>query len=1148
MALKLRKVGFWFVGLLIALVASLSIALSFLDWNQYRDTLSNVASSQMGMKVELAGNVSLALFPRPSLSAATVRISPAGEGFSDVVATADQISMRLGYSDFFKGKVAVHSIAFEGLTVAIEEDAEGTWHVRGWTSSSEDGNATSLSRVEITNSDFELRPFGAPVRNLEVTSLKMSGALPLGPLDWDGLLSLDGQEIQIAGRLKPVSVRDEISIKAVAHMADTILEISGRIAENGNVTGRATLVGPRLGTASLALTRLIGLNAPGLRMPEIPFALDLQLSRTGDIARVISRQLEIGDTRGRLDLTIASRKDKVHVAGSVSFGVIDWEKWQAALPEEEVASGGSKLPVVPSGSSMLKIRGSLDVTVEGVKMQGGLGQRIDAVIAFRETGIAVTSLQALLPGAANLSVLGEMGQREGSGNIRLQVGNVSALAAWLGVQVPSDVASGRLATASGRGDIQYSDGSWTLTNFKASVDTSSIEGELSGQFPSLIPQQVRLNFDTLNLDAYGFTQKSAGDKNEPLVVPENVTLAFDITAETLHSFGKALGTARFVGALNSGRLDIEFLSLIAGDSSLTAKGSLTNSEQDLAVELNADFKNWEMPIVQFYVEGLQSYLIAGDMQRVDGKASAVGVLSRMRLGFGASSDERSISLSGELGFPAGRLTFVEMQGALRHQNMAPIARLSGFNGLRSLPVELTFSLLKTGEDEALVSKIRGDFAGGKLQATLTNLAGLRSANVTFDHARVSDLVALTGLPLDLAEQAESLRTEFSWASLDDGWQLTVPSLKNGTQTVTGQMSLTQDNVFSGVMELSGLTVASGLASPDATSFFDIKDWAEPLRVYAGSLRLKIEDVVVSGQTLVAPAGEFSVGDQTALFSLGEGAQVNGAPASFNVNFALAGDMPFTGKAVIEALDFEKALTAEGLGGIVASSVSGEISFAGDMASERGLAKSLKGTGSLKGGPGQLKFLSAVALVRAAQAADTRRDFLTNVGSLLRGGETPIEGLTLKYTMDGGVMLVEQAEATGSWGKLALDGQVNFADDFLSMKGALALTLPPDTPAIPVRYQGSLRNPASKWTGQLFERFVIAGIERRLRSTLYRDLETRNAASGTEGETPGLAVFARAFEMLQDLRKAQMEKKRLAEVERRRRATEAEAARLETQGS
>jgi|GEM_PF-1489537 len=1147
MALRLRKIGFWFAGVLVLLLAGLSIVLSFLDWNQYRETLSQVASSQMGMRIELAGNVSLTLFPRPSLSAATVRISPAGESFNDVVATADLISMRLGYSDFLKGDVAVHSIAFEGLTAAIEEDAEGNWHIRGWSSAAETSNAASLSRIEITNSDFELRPYRGARRNLKIASLQLSGVLPLGPLDWDGTLSLDGQDVQTTGRLKPVSLRDEISIKAVARVADTVLDLSGRIAENGNVTGRATLVGSKFGSANSAFAHLVGMEVSTLRMPEIPFAFDLQLDRNGDIATLVSRQLEMGDTRGRLDLTLATRDGKVHVAGSVSFGVIDVEKWQAALPEEAAQGETNVLSTSKTGSG-LKIGGSLDITVEGVRMQGGLGQRIDAVIAFREAGLSVTSLQALLPGAASVSVLGDMQQDKGQGNIRLEVGNVSALATWLGLEFPADVAIGRLATATGRGDLTYSGGAWTLSNFIASVDTSAIEGELSGQFPSLVPQQVRLNIDALNLDAYGFTKRSSGRVREKLTVPENTAVAFDITAETLQGYGKALGKARFVGALNAGRLEIEFLSLIAGDSSLTAKGSVANGEQDLAVELNADFKDWEMPIVQFYADGLQPYLIAADMQSVDGKASAAGSLTRMRLGFDAASDERSISLSGELGFPAGRLTFVDMQGSLRHENMAPIARLAGFAGLRRLPVELTFALSKTGEEQPLVSKVGGDIAGGKLQATLSNLTGLQSANVTFDHARVSDLAALTGLPFGLAEQAESLRTEFFWKSQDGGWQLTVPSLKNGAQTVSGQLTLTQDNVFSGDVVLSGLTVASGLASHGDTAVFDVQDWAETLRAYAGSLRLKMDDVVVSGQTIAAPAGELTVGDQTALFSLGEGAQVNGAPASVNVSLALTGDMPFTGRAVIDALDFEKVLTAEGLGGIVSSSVSGEMSFAGDMASDGGIAKSLKGTGSLKGSAGQLKFLSAVALVRAAQAADTRRGFLTDVGSLLRSGETPIDGLTFKYSMDGGVMLVEQAEATGSWGKLVLDGQVNFADDFLSMKGALALNTPPDTPAIPVRYQGTLRNPASKWTGQLFERFVIAGIERRLRSTLFRDLEARNSASGTEGETPGLAVFARAFGMLQDLRKVQIEKKRVAEVERRKRASEAEATQLETQGS
>ena len=199
-----------------------------------------------------------------------------------------------------------------------------------------------------------------------------------------------------------------------------------------------------------------------------------------------------------------------------------------------------------------------------------------------------------------------------------------------------------------------------------------------------------------------------------------------------------------------------------------------------------------------------------------------------------------------------------------------------------------------------------------------------------------------------------------------------------------------------------------------------------------------------------------------------------------------------------------------------------------------VAETVSATGDFTGEGGTLEFIGIPNLVAQMQSAKSSRGFLGNIGGLLRTGSTPLDSLNAKFTMDSGVMLLEQAAAAGSWGKFNLDGQLNFVSEFMSLKGQLELTQPKDTPAIPVNYQGAFNNPNAQWESRLFERFVIAGIERRLRSTLFKE---RNAAGDGKEQTPGTAVFSRAFGLLGALQKAQ-EKKREEERKKQESATDA----------
>ena len=1134
---KLKKITYWGIAALAVGLASLSLVISFLDWNQYRETLSDIASRQMDMRIELAGNVSVALFPRPSVSAETVRIAPMGQANSNIIATADKILMRLGVASMLKGKVGIQRLVLEGLSLAVDETASGNWQVRGWPRGSGD-TAIDLNRLDIENGHLNFTPFGGSERVVDGLNLHLTGKLPAGPLNWQGSLVLDGLHMQTEGRLKPVVGREETSIKVEVILDSSKISASGRLAENGDATARLLLEGNNLAEAYAGLSIVAGggNKTPGeLMLPHIPYALDLQLDINGGVGRIVSRQFTLANTRGRIDLTTASKANVNHIAGSLSLGVIDIDAWRATIPNvrEEAVYHTS----VDANGSRMSLSGALDVTIEGVRMNGGLGQRIDAAIAFTPSGPEITNLQALLPGATTLSVVGNLGVGQGNAVARIEVGSIADLARWVSVELPAAIPAGRLSTATAKAVFDYRDDVWALTNLDGFLDTSKIEGALSGDGQSLTPTHVKLAMDTLDLDI--FRSAAGDDSEEPVVrVPEGLDIGLDISVASLHGFDTALGTARFVGALQNGQLDVDFLSFENNGGSLRIEGSLDNDKDDVALELTADFHQWEMQVSRFFVPVLHEYLLATAMEKLDGTASVAGAFSRMRLGFDAVMQGREISLSGEIGFPQNRLTFVNLQGALKHDNLAGAARLAGYGNFKKLPAQVTYSLSKAATGDPFMAKIGGDLAGGKMQADISHFDGFEGFSFSFDHENVGQLVAETGVILAGLDRTESVRAELAFAREDAGWAITIPNIKNGSRALSGSLNVTDENQFSGILNVSAINLTAGTGSLSAARDDNLRGkQLHALANYAGTISLILNNVQVAGQRLSAQAAKLAVGDGTARLSLGAGATMNGEAVTLDMDAVLEAEIPFTTRADFSALELAPLLASEGIGDLVTSSMAGELTLKGSLASSHGFWAGLSGGGHFEGTAGQLKFLSVAGLVNQIRSAQSGRSFLANVGGFLRRGETPFGTLNSRFSIDGGVMLVETVTATGEWGALSLDGQVNLSDRFLALKGELVLSNPVDTPPIPVNFEGPFDGPKADWSSRLFERFVIAGIEQRLRATLFRDMETRQAESGQVGQNPGLAVFSRAFGLLTKLKADQTEKKRLEE-EARQRAVEA----------
>ena len=62
----MKKFLLGLLGVVIALVAAALVVPSFLDWNQYKAEIATLVESATGRKIDIRGDVSLAVLPAPA--------------------------------------------------------------------------------------------------------------------------------------------------------------------------------------------------------------------------------------------------------------------------------------------------------------------------------------------------------------------------------------------------------------------------------------------------------------------------------------------------------------------------------------------------------------------------------------------------------------------------------------------------------------------------------------------------------------------------------------------------------------------------------------------------------------------------------------------------------------------------------------------------------------------------------------------------------------------------------------------------------------------------------------------------------------------------------------------------------------------------
>jgi len=195
-------------------VAALLAGPSLVDWNQYRPEIARVLETATGRRVTIAGDVDLALLPKPVLSARTVTLAlPDGT----VLAEMREADLAVRLSGLLRGTVQIESLELDAprMRVLVGEADGPVWPI----DLSSLGGVVQLDRLSVEDATLVLQDRGR-TRSwmIEAFTGAVDAGGPRGPFNLAGRFLLDGQPVQAdltGGRLVeggPLPLRAELRL------------------------------------------------------------------------------------------------------------------------------------------------------------------------------------------------------------------------------------------------------------------------------------------------------------------------------------------------------------------------------------------------------------------------------------------------------------------------------------------------------------------------------------------------------------------------------------------------------------------------------------------------------------------------------------------------------------------------------------------------------------------------------------------------------------------------------------------------------------------------------------------------------------------------------------------------------------------------
>lgn len=557
----MRKLALLLLVLLVLAIGTALVAPSFMDWNAWRDDVAARIEAATGRAVDIGGDLSVRVLPRPTLSVEGVRLANIRGGSTEHMVRVSAIRASLAWAPLLRGQVRVTSVRIIDPVILLERlpDGRANWvfgtpdtGVNGRSGGSvampvpsrpgpgtspsptpaaglDDGAGmtVALDNVHARNGRLVIRDARRAFEaRLTIATLDLSAESLRGPFRISGDVA--------AGPPPATPVVFDALVGGVAPDRPTPVDLQLLMPDSG---ATATLSGALSGVLSSvrgdpsgplpALRGDLSLGGPDLAaiaadlgpavaalpwmtaLPARPVSLSAEV--TADPAGLALSDLRIdldgAEARGHVRITVEDHRPDV--TADLRLRALDLDAWltdtappRASNPADPARGDAIDTAVLIPPTTL---SGRLSLTAEAMTWRGEVIRqaRVDAALA--DGRLTIETAQANLPGAstvtARASLAAENGQPEFEGHVMARAGNLREALAWAGLpadQLPPD----RLRGFSLDVDVAGTPGQVRLANLDLTLDTTRATGAVVLRGGARLGIGANLHIESLNLDAY----------------------------------------------------------------------------------------------------------------------------------------------------------------------------------------------------------------------------------------------------------------------------------------------------------------------------------------------------------------------------------------------------------------------------------------------------------------------------------------------------------------------------------------------------------------------------------------------------------------------------------------------------------------------
>ncbi|MDA0339448.1 MAG: AsmA family protein, partial [Proteobacteria bacterium] len=797
----MRKLLIGIAATFVVLIAVALVAPSFIDWNDYRDTITAQIESATGRQVTIDGDIGFAVLPSPALSVDGLKISNIPDASAPDFATLKSLDIEVAFWPLLTGTIEVTRIVLVDPVIELEilPDGQQSWD---FTASNEDtendaGLDVSVERFLMENGTVIFRDGADESQRLDGLTVELSAQSMSGPFELAGDLNINDVPVSLQLAVGRIDAK-RISVEAEVDVVDRNVQLTFSGAGTLDDESRS-LVG-QLALSAAGLDTLINGTAVGGKnegLAHQPLLIQGQVLATNQRVALDDLELSIGAIKGK---------------GAFSYGLGPDAAFKLLINLSAIDADGLMVPEEPgSGSSTSEadsfalpaaLRGEVEITVAVITYQGGTIRQGRLAAEIADGQATLNSFTALLPGGSDLALSGSArptpGGMEFGGKVRLGSANPRTLMGWLGIDL-STIPLDRLTQLSLEGGLSADADQVQLHDISLQIDTTKVSGGAAVGLHDRASFNAVLNVDRFNLDAYlGSVTDETTDWKKDLAVFDD----FDTKLKV--SFGRIL-----LGQLTMDDVstDLELLDGVLTINQLNvrdvdgATASITGSLRDFGSELA-----WNIALHA-------STKQAGSLMRMAGieptSAPMVRSPANLHLESQGNLGKADISIDGALGSTAisvkgiGRkwdavdreLTLEISAGdpswdvLSRQLDLAMISPMQGHDG----PVALKGQI--SGKGSSYQTDLAFDLAGGQLgiKGPITDADGNVRLNLAIVAKGVETRAILRGLGVDFDPAGRDL----------------------GAVLVSGSVIGTAE-----VFSISGLTAKLGPASLTGALAFD----------------------------------------------------------------------------------------------------------------------------------------------------------------------------------------------------------------------------------------------------------------------------------------------------------------------------------------